>query len=252
MELFRAYVKARVQEGQIESFKSLAPEVINIVKNTEPEAFQCEVFANEQSQEVVWLVSFKNNKGYDFHLTNTALDEIRGKIMPLQEEIRHMFFMAEPTEFTINGLKNFGMHPTVLTPWPGTNRLTEERGSDNLQIITIFDANDLSDYRNFSDRIEQAAATHPGLLYHRVFQGQGNQLLAYGEWADTQAMQSWMTLMNQQFEREFQQLISNLDMIGCGALSPEIIDLLNAWNASIFSKIAGFTRFEKSPALQLK
>lgn len=244
MEVFRVYTRVKIQTGKFEAFEARIPEVVQIVKNSEPETVQFEGFAHAETREIVWLMSYTGNHGFDLHLANTALDKIRGEIMPMQEEVRHMFFLGAPTETAVAGMASFGMATNTLQPWPGTDNLGGERGADNIQIVAILETNNMDAIRTISARFEAAAAGQPGFLFHRSYQLDDNRVVSYGEWADTPALRNWLTGFGEKFGAAYMPHTTHLEMIGCGNLSSEAKDLLAGWNAAEFKKVAGFTRYQ--------
>lgn len=243
MNPFRGYLKIKTKEGKNELFQSLIPSFIEIVKDTEPKTLQFEAFANQARREIIWLESYSDNTGLDTHLANPALEDLKFKMMPLQEAVIDMYLMSSPTESTLAGFQQYGIHPIIPTPWPGTIRLNEARNeSTNLQTFVVMDLNDLEAYREISEQVEAAAARQPGVLFHRSYQVDENQVIVFEEYNDSDSLMSWAEVFAQN-AGNFGSLVTGMTYEVCGQPSASCKKMLNGWGAVYFEKIAGFKRF---------
>ncbi len=242
MTPFRIYFKTKIHDGKFEEFNDLVPAFIKMVKDTEPQTLQYEIFVNESAREIIWLESYKDNKDFDTHLSNSALEELKSKLMPLQE-ILAVYFMSAPTEASLSGLQQIGVQPIVLDPWPGTNRLNEGRNeATNIQSFVTISLSDLEAYRNISDQVESAAATQPGILFHRSYQIDNSKVAVFEDYASSDALMAWATVFAEN-SGNFGSLVQGMTYDVCGTPTASCKEMLDGWGAVYYKKIAGFTRF---------
>ena len=244
MDPFRGYLKVKIREGKEHTFQSLIPSFVEIVKHTEPNALQFEAFAAEGTRELIWLESYSSKTAFDLHMTNPELEELKLKMMPLQEGILSMYFMSSPTQATLQNLNQFGIQAAILDPWPGTLRLAEATRDDelNIQTFVTLDLSDLDAYRNISEQVENAASTQPGVLFHRSYQIDDNRVAVLEEYKDSNSLIEWAKVFGEN-SGNFNSLVEGLTCEVFGTPSEPCKEMLNGWGASYFKKVAGFTRF---------
>lgn len=242
MDPFRTIIKARIKDGNLEEYLSIVQPIVKIVNATEPNALQYEAFVNRDNQTVIWLESYNSNSDFEFHLTNPAFETLKNKGMQLTENFDFVF-MSPPTEATFESLQQSGIHPLVLDPWPGTIRLGEvKRNGHNLQSYVTVDLTDMDAYRDISQRVEAAAATHPGVLFHRSYQIDDSRIAAYEEYADSQTVLDWVGVFAATAS-DFGSLVKGMTYEVCGTPSPECKAILDGWGAVYYEKVDGFSRF---------
>ena len=248
MDQFRAFLNIKLRDGELDRFTTLIPEFIQIVKATEPEVLQFEAFVNRDKQEIIWLETYQHAAAVDKHLANPALNELKAKMMPMQEGINAMYFMGTPSEQTLQGLQAYGISAGVLAPWEGMNRLTEERKADNIQVISLATVSDMDAFKDYSMRLRHEAARHPGFLFQRSYQLNESQVVNQAEWASEEALLSWSAKYNEVFGHEISGLLKDLQMFGAmNAPSDKLKAIVQQWNTQVFTKVAGFTRYLKAP-----
>lgn len=245
MNPFRAYLRIKIKEESLEQFVEAIPEMIQLVEETEPNALQYEAFVNRESNEIIWLESYKENTDYDLHLGNSNLDPIRMKIMPMQEAIHDCFFMDQPTDLALNGLKAYGIEPNVLTPIPGTNKLTEARGVDNVQTISMVNINNKAAFEKYIERLEKEVEKFPGFLFHSAYYVNDSKILGWGEWTNIETLMSWVNdKYPSEFGEEFQSVSTGMNMYtNCGKVTDDLLNLAKVWNTPCFERVAGFSRY---------
>lgn len=245
MDPFRAYLRIKIKDGSLEHFVDALPEMIQLVEKTEPKALQYEAYVNKEKREVIWLESYTENSAYDLHLTNSVLDPIRMKIMPMQEAIYDCFFMDTPTDLALNGLKSYGIDANVLKPMPGTNKLTQERGVDNIQTIAIVDINSKNAFQKYIERLEKAVDKFPGFLFHKAHYLNDSRIVGWGEWANLEALMNWVNdKYPSEFGEEFQSISTGMTMYtACGKITDDLLNLADVWNTPCYEKVAGFARY---------
>ncbi len=243
MSLLRGYLKVKIKKEEVKEFEALVVPYVAVVKDSEPMALQFQAFINDTSSEVVWLESYQDKLGFDNHLSNPLLDEWKRKMMPKQERMMDMYFMSPPTEAVLMGLAEFGLKPTVLKPWPGTNKLTEaSQGNENIQIFATVDLHDLDAYRKISARVEEAALVQPGVLFHQSYQINDSRVGVLEEYQDSDALLKWAEVF-EHVSGDFSSLVKSLTCEVFGDPSLPCRDMLDGWGAEYYRKIAGFQRF---------
>lgn len=252
MNPLRAYLNVKIQDGKLDEFITTIPEFVQIVESTEPEAVQFEAFVNREKREIVWLESYLNATGVDKHLGNPALNELKAKMMPMQEGINAMYFMGTPSDQTLEGLQAYGISAGVLEPWKGMNRLTEERKEDNVQVLSLATVSDMEAFRDYAQRLRKAASNYPGFLFQRSYQLNESQVVNQAEWASEEALLSWSAKYNEIFGHEIAGLLKDLDMVGAlNEPSDKLKAIIQQWNTQVFTKVAGFTRYANSSSAVL-
>lgn len=252
MDQFRAYLNVKIQDGKLDEFISTIPEFVQIVESTEPEAVQFEAFVNREKREIVWLETYLNATGVDKHLGNPALNDLKTKMMPMQEGINAMYFMGTPSDQTLQGLQAYGISAGVLEPWEGMNRLTEKRNEDNVQVVSLATVSDMEAFRDYAERLRQAAIGYPGFLFQRSYQLNESQVVNQAEWASEEALLSWSAKYNELFGHEIAGLLKDLDMVGAmNEPSDRLKAIIQQWNTQVFTKVAGFTRYANSSSTVL-
>lgn len=244
MNPFRGYLKIKVKEGELKAFQSLVPSFIEKVKETEPNALQFEAFSNEERGEIIWLESYVDNTGFDFHISNPVLDDLKMKMMPLQESIVDMHFMSAPTNAALAGLQQYGISPNVLSPFPGTNRLMEGRVAEtNIQIALTMELSDVTVFSRLNKGNLALAPKQEGLLFHQGFQIDKNRIIVYQEYKDSETLLSWLDVTDHLSQQLF-PYIKGLNTEFCGnPPSPALKEKAAQWDVVYFDKIAGFKRF---------
>ena len=243
---FRIYMKVKVKEGQLDNFLPRAANVIEYLKKSAPEMLQFEVFANHETNEVVWLESFKQVSSYDLHLANFAnpeMQELTGKAMQLQESIESIYVMGEPSETAKAAFKQFGMDAKILSPWPGTIRLAESREENNIQSLVTMQLSDMAAYRKISEQVESAAETQSGVLFHRSYQMNDNEAVAFEEYSSSASLLEWVPVALENLG-DFTSLVQGMTYEVFGTPSQECKTALDEWGAKYYKRHAGFVRFE--------
>lgn len=239
---FRVYLKVKVKEGQMDSFLQSAADVVETVKSSEPEELQFEVFANNETLEAVWLQSYKHASSFDFHLTNSGLKELHGKMMQSQESLETMYFMSEPSEERGASMKKTGINAISLSPWPGTLRLTESRNDNNIQSLVTMELADMAAYRKISEQIEEAAINQPGVLFHRSYQMSEKDAVVFEEYKNSSSLLNWVPVFGEN-SGDFASLVQRMTYEVYGTPSYECKTVLDGWGAIYFARHAGFVRF---------
>lgn len=245
MSLIRSYVLSTIKAGKLEEFMNEVPQFVEIVKSTEPNALQFECFVDKKQNEVIWLESFSNSQGAEFHLGNPALNEIQMKIMPLVEQINEVYYFGDASSSILDKLEAFGMVPNILNQWIGTERLTGQRASDNIQLFTKLEVNNMEDFTSLFTEIMKEAGKHEGCLFHKMYSISDSKAFACMELASEKAQLSWSEKFNAKFGEQFQTFVTKLEMRACiGTVPSNHLELLaKVWNAPIYQKLDGFTRY---------
>ena len=245
MDPFRIYLKIKIQEGKEEPFQSLIPTYIEKVQQTEPSALQFEAFINEDASEVIWLESYVNNTSFDGHLSNPDLEDLKRKMMPLQESVLSMYFMSPPTKAALEVFRQRSINPIILDPWPGTIRLNEKRNEEtNIQTFAIVDLSDLAAYRRISEQVEMAASVQPDIHFHRSYEMENNRVAVMEEYKNSNALLTWASVFAEN-AGDFNSLVREMTYEVCGTPTVACKEMLDNWGAIYFDKIAGFSRFPK-------
>lgn len=244
MDQFRAFLNIKLRDGALDRFTALIPEFIQIVKSTEPEVLQFEAFIHRDKQEIIWMETYQHADAVDKHLANPALDELKAKMMPMQESINAMYFMGTPSEQTLQGLQAYGISAGVLEPWEGMNRLTEERQVDNVQVISLATVSDMDAFKDYAQRLRQEASKYPGFLFQRSYQLNESQVVNQAEWASEEDLLSWSAKYNEVFGNEISDLLEDLHMFGAmNEPSEKLKAIVQQWNTQVYTRVAGFTRY---------
>ncbi len=244
MDQFRAFLNIKVGDGELDHFTALIPEFIQIVEATEPEVLQFEAFVHRDKQEIIWLETYQHATAVDQHLANPALNELKAKMMPMQEGINAMYFMGTPSEQTLQGLHAYGISAGVLEPWEGMNRLTEERQADNVQVLSLATVSDMDAFKDYAERLRHEAAKYPGFLFQRSYKLNETQVVNQAEWASEEALLSWSAKYNEIFGHEISSLLKDLQMFGAmNEPSEKLKAIVQQWSTQVFTRVAGFTRY---------
>ncbi len=244
MNYFRIYIKQKIKQGQEDNFLSQIEPCIKLVKNSEPDTLQCEGFYQKETSQVIWILSYKNAQGYDTHISNTALDDIRPIMMPLVDT--HIVrFYSEPTSSTKAALKEFGMPHEIVQATPGTIRLNEAAENEpSLQITGIAEVSDLNAYLTTNAELENGAAQQEGLLNHNVYSRGGNKLAFLEGYKNQEKMLEWAT--SETAEKCFPilgPLFTSMKFEILGEINGAAKEFMDGWGATYYDKIAGFSRF---------
>ncbi len=243
MDPYRVCLIVKIKEGNEDDFLTLIPQFIETIKRSEPHALQFEAFFNREKSELAWLQSYERATGFDEHIANLEIKELRRKMMPLREAILDLYLMGQPTQATINSLDTFDIMPKILDPWPGTLRLTETRDdTNNIQSLVAVELTDLDAYRDLSQKVEAAALIQPGIAFHRSYQSGPNSIIAFEEYANDKAILDWVKVFAATADN-FGSLVKSMTYNVFGNPTGQCKQTLDAWGAIYFNKIAGFTRF---------